>query len=198
MRRFSLFLAIAAVIWSVNMSLGCARVQVAAPKEPIKVDITMRLDVYQHVQSDIDSIENLVSGSAPAKPANPGLQSLLSVFVTEAYAQDAVNAETQAAALRRRDRLAEVKTLLESGVIGENKSGLLSVRDDNSISASARGMVNDENSDRMVIYREIAAKNGIAVEEVQKMYARRLQNDAPAGAPIEAEDGTGAYSWKAK
>ena len=30
-------------------AVGCAKVQVQAPKEPIKVDITMRLDVYQHV-----------------------------------------------------------------------------------------------------------------------------------------------------
>ena len=47
----------------VIFSLGCARVMVQAPKEPIKVDISMRLDVYQHIQNDIDDIESIVSGS---------------------------------------------------------------------------------------------------------------------------------------
>ena len=41
---------------------GCASVQVNAPKEPIKMDISMRLDVYQHVVKDIDDIESIVAG----------------------------------------------------------------------------------------------------------------------------------------
>jgi len=36
----------------VFLTVGCAKVQVQAPKEPIKVDISMRLDVYQHVEKD--------------------------------------------------------------------------------------------------------------------------------------------------
>ncbi len=36
--------------------LGCARVSMVAPKEAIKLDVAMRLDVYQHVVKDIDSI----------------------------------------------------------------------------------------------------------------------------------------------
>ena len=47
-----IFLACCAVV----IGLGCARVRVEAPKEAIKVDISMRLDVYQHVQKDIDEI----------------------------------------------------------------------------------------------------------------------------------------------
>ncbi|MDD5729736.1 MAG: hypothetical protein PHN57_01210, partial [Candidatus Omnitrophica bacterium] len=48
---------------SVILVLGCARVRVEAPKEPIKVDISMRLDIYQHVTKDINDIENIVTGS---------------------------------------------------------------------------------------------------------------------------------------
>ncbi|MDP2911312.1 MAG: hypothetical protein Q8N76_03140, partial [Candidatus Omnitrophota bacterium] len=48
--------------------LGCARVRVEAPKDPIKLDISMRLDIYQHVAKDIDAIEGIVSGNE-TKPA---------------------------------------------------------------------------------------------------------------------------------
>jgi hypothetical protein len=78
--------------------VGCARVQVRAPKDPIKLDISMRLDVYQHVEKDIDAIENIVSGS--------GDQGFLDVFVKEAYAADELSPEVEQAALRRRDRRA--------------------------------------------------------------------------------------------
>jgi uncharacterized protein YdbL (DUF1318 family) len=49
--------------------------------------------------------------------------------------------------------------------------------------------VNAENSDRMTIYQSVAKKNGSSVEEVQSLYAKRLQADAPAGTPIETESG---------
>ena len=39
----------ALLILAIIISLGCAKVQVQAPKEPIKVDISMRLDIYQHI-----------------------------------------------------------------------------------------------------------------------------------------------------
>jgi uncharacterized protein YdbL (DUF1318 family) len=212
MKRLGTCAALAVILWSLQLSLGCARVRVEAPKDPIKLDITMRLDVYQHVQSDIDSIENLVSGGDAAKPAVPGPQGFLGIFVTDAYAQhpgqsdapvrasaqEAVSPATQDAALRRKDRLEQVRQLLASGALGENAVGLLSARDPSLADAAARNVMNAENSDRMVIYREIAAKNSIPVDEVQRMYARRLQNDAPAGAPIEVDDGTGSVSWKVK
>jgi hypothetical protein len=51
------------------LSVGCARVRVEAPKEAIKLDISMRLDIYQHVAKDIDAIEDIVSGSGGKTPA---------------------------------------------------------------------------------------------------------------------------------
>jgi uncharacterized protein YdbL (DUF1318 family) len=185
------------IAWSLNLSLGCARVRVEAPKDPIKLDITMRLDVYQHVQNDINAIEDIVSGGAPKQPAAGMQQGFLSVLVSEAYAQDAVSQATQEAALRRRDRLEEVKALLKTGIVGENRSGFLSIRHEENVSALLT-IVDAENNDRMTIYKEVAAKNGTSVEAVQKLYAGRLQNDAPAGTPIETEDGAGVFSWKVK
>jgi len=163
-------------------ALGCARVRVEAPKEAFKVDISMRLDVYQHVAKDIDSIESIVSG-AGQKQAGPDIKSSLNIFVSEAYAQEGLGADVEQAALRRRDRRSQLAQYESKGVIGENGSGLVEVR--GQADAQAQALVSSENSDRMVIYTAVAQKNGTSVADVQKLYAKRLQNDAPSGTPIE-------------
>jgi uncharacterized protein YdbL (DUF1318 family) len=175
--------------------LGCARVRVEAPKDPIKVDISMRLDVYQHVAKDIDDIENIVSGGQGA-PAAKGPQSRLSFFVGTAFAEGGLDPQVEQAALRRRDRKPELDSWEAKGVIGENKSGLVEIKGVAEAGASALGQA--ENADRMTIYQSIAQKNGTSVEEVQKLYAKRLQNDAPAGTPIEVANESGSYGWKTK
>lgn len=171
--------------------LGCARVQVQAPKDPIKLDISMRLDVYQHVEKDIDDIESIVSGS--------GDQGFLNIFVKEAYAAEGLSPEVEQAALRRRDRRPALVSWQEKGVIGENKSGLLEIRDSAKAGEETRALVNAENNDRMVIYQSVARKNGTSVDDVKKLYAKRLQEDAPAGAPIEVfKEANSSYEWKIK
>jgi len=186
------------LVIALAFSLGCARVRVEAPKEPIKVDISMRLDIYQHVQKDIDSIEDIVSGSPKeAKPS--GKQSLLDYFVGAAFAQEGLSPEVEQAALRRKDRLAELVSWQEKGVIGENKSGLLEIRKREAANASLDELVNAENKDRMVIYKALAQKNQASIEEIQKPYAERLQGKAPSGTPIEVFNASaGAYEWKIK
>ena len=169
---------------------GCARVRVEAPKEAFKVDISMRLDVYQHVAKDIDSIENIVSG-ASQKPAGPDIKSSLNLFVSQAYAQEGLGLEVEQAAMRRRDRKQQLSSFEASGVIGENESGLVEVRA--SAGPDAQALVNAENTDRMIIYNAVAQKNNTSVGEVQKIYANRLQGDAPSGTPVE----TGGV-WKIK
>ena len=160
--------------------IGCARIQVDAPKDPIKMDISMRLDVYQHVVKDIDDIENLVSGekSSTAKK-------LSDIIVPQAHADD-MNPAVREAALRRKDRLAQISSLEARGVIGENKSALLALRGS---AAEAGSLIAQENSDRLMIYQSIAAQNGTPIEEVQKLYVQRLQANAPSGTAIEKSNG---------
>lgn len=167
------------VILGMFIAVGCASVQVKAPKEPIKVDISMRLDIYQHVQEDIDAIEDIVSGSA-------GGHSMLDIMVGTAYAQD-LSDELKEAALRRKARYDRLMSLEAAGVIGENRSGLVTVRAPGD--GSERAIAAEENSDRMIIYKGIAAKNGVPVSEIQNIYAERLQASAPSGTPIEADNG---------
>jgi hypothetical protein len=81
MKMFWIFLT------SVFAVMGCARVNMVAPKEAIKLDVSMRLDVYQHVAKDVDSIEDMVSGTSK-KTVSATHQSFLGSFFSEAYAQE--------------------------------------------------------------------------------------------------------------
>ncbi len=183
----SLRLVLIAILFFV---IGCATVRVQAPKEPIRVDISMRLDVYQHVMSDIDAIEDIVTGkSESGLPGDD--QSMLDIFVGTAYAQD-LDSTIQAAALRRKGRYGSLSSLLASGVLGESSMGLVVIR--GSADTAARRVADGENNDRMAIYKGIATKNGTSIADVQKVYAKRLQGRAPSGTPIERSSG----NWSTK
>lgn len=168
-------------------AIGCARVQVVAPKEPIKVDIAMRLDVYQHVEKDIDAIEDVVSGKTPTSK----LQSMVDSIVANAYAEEDVMIEAGGAVMGRKARYQALSSAEASGRIGENKSGFVELR---AAGDGDAALVSAENSDRMTIYRSIAQKNSAALSEVQKLYANKLQANAPSGTPIESASG----EWSTK
>lgn len=168
---------------------GCAQVQVKAPKDPIKVDITMRLDVYQHVVKDIDDIESIVSGKSAPKG-----RMKLNFLIADAHAEEGLSPDVEQAALRRKDRKAELYSHESKGTIGENRMGLAEARG----SGAPQELIGAENADRMIIYKSVSQKNGAAIEEVQKLYAQRLQEDAPAGTPIETANSSGGYEWKNK
>ena len=169
------------LFYALLLNQGCARVEVQAPKEPIKMDISMRLDVYQHVVKDIDAIENIVSGNTG------GVQHAFAEFWVETAYAESLDPAVESAAYRRRDRKNQIDALLAQGVVGENRSGLLSVR--GASDGAAQEAVNAENSDRMIIYQSLAQKNGTSVEEIQKVYAERLRSSAPAGSPVEYPGG---------
>jgi len=170
---------------------GCASVEVKAPKDPIKMDISMRLDVYQHVVRDIDAIEDLVEGNVPAKSGAKKLSSLFGIGTAYAAEED-LSPETRDAAYRRRDRHAELESYQSRGVLGESKSGFVVVR--GAADGRANEIVTAENADRMVIYRAIASKRQSSVQDVQKIYAERLRERVPSGTPVENADG----SWSTR
>jgi uncharacterized protein YdbL (DUF1318 family) len=179
------------------LSLGCARIRVEAPEKPIKVDISMRLDIYQHIEKDITAIEDIVSGPKENAKTGKDNQSFLGSFVTLAYAED-LDPGVEQAAYRRKDRREQLSSYEAKGIIGENKSGLVVIRNPEAADAGAQQLTNAENSDRMIIYQGVARKNGSSVEEVEKLYAKRLQADAPSGTPIEAANDGGAAEWRIK
>jgi uncharacterized protein YdbL (DUF1318 family) len=88
---------------------------------------------------------------------------------------------------------------LQKGVAGENSLGLVVIRASDAADAALKELVSAENSDRMVIYQAVSQKNNASIEEVQKLYAKRLQDDASIGTPIEAlNQASGAYEWSIK
>jgi len=181
------------LLLAISFSSGCAKMQVGGTKEPIKLDISMRLDIYQHVEKDIDAIESIVSGGKEKKEAAEK-QSFLGILASDAYAQEALSPEVEQAALRRKDRLSELSSWQAKGIIGENKNALVEIRIPQGEDSPVNKIVAEENADRMIIYQSIAKKNGTSVEEVQKLYAKRLQAAAPSGTPVETPEN----EWKVK
>ncbi len=170
--------------------IGCARVSVES-KEPIKLDVTMRLDIYQHVAKDADAIEDMVNAPAPA----PGPVSASWFGVTEAYAADeGYSPEVQAAIERRQQRRADLNRLEARGELGENAEGFVEVRGGGD---DARALAQQENKDRRLIYAFVAEKNGTSVESAGAVFAQRIQRDAASGTPIEVSEG-GATRWMVK
>lgn len=185
------------IIAGIILALGCARVKVEGSKEPIKIDISMRLDIYQHVQKDIDEIESIVSGAK--QESNPKNNQSRFRFIQNAYAQEGLTPEVEQAALRRKDRRGELSDWQAKGVAGENKFGLVEIRNQPEASQALNELVKAENDDRLIIYSLLAQKNNTTLEEIKKIYAQRLQNDAPIGTPVEVLNAsTGAYEWKIK
>ena len=178
---------------------GCARLNVGGAKEPIKVDISMRLDIYQHVQKDIDSIENIVSGDKSQPAKKPDGRSFLNYLIGNAYAQESLSPEVEQAALRRKDRKATLSSWEAQAVVGENRSALVEIRNPEVADSAVVEMVRSENEDRMIIYRALAKKYGQTLEEIQRTYAEKLASQAPAGTPVETFNILKGYSeWKIK
>lgn len=186
-----------AALFLLVFTFGCASVEVKAPKDPIKVDVSMRLDVYQHVAKDVDEIENMISG--PGTTTASGLHSFLPFATETAYAEEGMGPDVDEAVSARKSRYNEIVRLESSGVIGENRMGLLEVRVPGKADENTLAVITAENRDRMTIYRGIAQKNGTNVKDVQKVYAKRLQKDAPPGCPIESVDEVTARAvWSVK
>lgn len=181
------------------MSLGCARIRVEAPKEAIKMDISMRLDIYQHVVKDIDNIEDMISGSSQQiQPANTQSR-LWDYLLPYAYAQEGLGPEVEAAVSRRKHRRSELIGWEQKGVLGESSLGLVVIRASEGVDAPLKELVSLENNDRMLIYQLVSQKNNAPLEEVQRLYAKRLQDDAPSGTPIEVlSENSLKYEWIVK
>ena len=96
-----------------------------------------------------------------------------------------------AAKQRMASRQSEVASLKTSGAVGENNRGLLEVRRGGGASAK---VVADENSDRGVLYAEVAKRTGVSVEDSGRARAKQIAANSAAGVWVQKEDG----SWHQK
>ncbi len=153
---------------------GCSLPPVTlSTPQPIKVNIAMKLDVYQH--------------GAPAAPVK-----------TTASASDA--ATPDAIQDRRRLRLGELQPLKNSRLIGENHLGLLEVRNPapGEYGDYVRETVAAENKDRSALMELTAKAQKISLADVQKQQAANAIHSAFNGEWIETQKPGGTYAWTQK
>lgn len=178
----------------VMAALGCAKVSVETTK-PIKVDVTMRIDIYQHVEKEASSIEDQIYGKKDKQ-----LNSLLAIMVPEAYAQENSPAEINEAIERRKARAGEIEGYFNKGYAGEKLDGLLQVMEDvpEEVSEKVAAAVKEENRDRMIIYSATADSNKLPLEETQLFFYADHYQRAKKGCWFEVKEKDGSIVWKKK
>lgn len=165
--------------------LGCAKVSLQT-SEPIKVDINMRLDIYQHAVDEVDSIEDQIYGG------NGSISFKFPSIMRYAYAAD----DQQAVIARRKARATKIEALFASGKIGEDKDALLKVLD-KSLSMADQKLVKAENKDRESIYMATAKKMDISDKQMIKIFFDDHYKRAKKGYMFEIKV-NGNYEWKKK
>ncbi len=172
--------------------LGCAKVSLQTAK-PLKVDINMRVDVYQHVAKDVASIEDQVYGSTEKR-----LNALFGA--TAAYAQEPSGLDE--AITRRKERSGTIEGYFVKGYIGENRDALLVMREAPSDAVLRDRIASDiqaENEDRNAIYNRTAEKNNADLASVRKIFLDDHYRRAAAGEWFEIwNEAAASYQWVQK
>ncbi|MCF7873097.1 MAG: YdbL family protein [Candidatus Omnitrophica bacterium] len=165
---------------------GCAKVSVET-KKPLKVDINMRLDVYQHVVKEAESIEDQIYGSD-----QPQMNSLFSIGIV--YAAD----NLEDAIKRRKQRAAKIEDYFNKAYIGESRNGYLEVIKSDAPS-QVKEIISGENKDRKIIYENTAKKNDAKLSAVEKIFFKDHYKRASSGWYFKIYDsGKGEYTWQRK
>lgn len=163
----------ASFLFMVLAAAGCKgpTVSLSTP-EPIVVDINMRVDIYERGGGS--------AGAGAAKPKTPG----------DAPAADA----------RRRARMGDIQTFKNSRLVGENRQGLLVIRDQpgGSYGQYVGRVVAEENADRMVLMRQLAAERNLSLEDVQKQQGELWRNRSFSGEWIEVPQDNNTWRWAQK
>lgn len=156
---------------------GCSApsVNLATP-EPIKVDINVRLDVYQHDAEDTAAAEETAATPTPSDPVASTPES------------------------RRRNRMADIQNFKNSRLIGEDRHGLLAVLDEppGDYGEYVRRIVAEENEDRMGLMQEMAETQRRPLPEIQEEQAAIWRTRSFKNEWIEVPGEDGAYRWEPK
>ena len=139
--------------------------------DPVKVDLNMRVDVYQHADA---TVQKRVLATQPA--GNEDVQT------------------------RLRNRMGEVQVLKNNRLVGESRKGLLEIRSQppGEFGEYVQRTVEAENKDRAAMMQELAQKKNLAIEEVQRQQGELARNKAFNGEWIEVPQPDGSFAWKQK
>lgn len=167
MRPWTVPSVLALVVATALAACSLPPVKVETPK-PIAIDINMRVDIYQHDDKDAETEGTAAAGK--------------SVADIEA---------------RRRSRMAEIQTLKNSRLIGENHEGLLTIRDlpPGDYGAYVKKTVDAENADRMTLMEATAAKEQKPLADVQKNIADLWRERSFPGEWIQVRGPDNTWTW---
>lgn len=157
---------------------GCSTPSInLATNEPIKVDITMRVDVHQFQETG--SPTQVTGATAQASPT------------PQAVANGATREE------RRKNRQADIQVFKNSRLIGEGRNGLLVVLDEpeGDYGDYLRRTVERENSDRMEDMKQLSEKEKRPLSEIQIQQAALWINRSFKGEWIENQKTDRTYEW---
>lgn len=148
---------------------GCSAPTVnLSTSEPIKVDISMRLDVYDH-------------NKAAAKPASPAAQAQDPESRRRNRMADIQNFKNSRLVGEGRDGLVSIR----ADTPGEPGDYM-------------RKTVAAENDDRMVLMKSLAEKEKRSIDDIQSEQAALWQKRAFEGELIEVASPDGTFTWVAK
>jgi uncharacterized protein YdbL (DUF1318 family) len=193
MRKIGLLFGLALLL------IGCAVVNVYVTFPQEKIDKAME-GLELQVQPDAPSL------TAPAPKKQSRLSPWQFLEPTPLYAAETVvtsEVKTTSPAIdeakaRRRERLSDIQGYKDRKILGENNKGLLEIRvTDEALVSGVEKLVKEENSDRMIIYREIVRINSMPASDLVKVQAAAAKANrklAKNGEWIQNEDG----SWQIK
>lgn len=162
---------------------GCAAPSInLATNQPIKVDIAMRLDVYQH---NADGSGKPAPSPTPTTPVAP----------TARNGGGSIDP-----AERAKNRQADIQVFKNSRLVGEGRDGLLVILSEpaGDYGDYVRRTVAVENRDRMDQMKAAAAKQKRPLPEIQKEQAALWLNRSFKGEWVEIATPVGAYEWRQK
>lgn len=104
----------------------------------------------------------------------------LTAFV--ALAQDGAEARSRMA-----QRLPAIDEMKSHQIVGENNRGLLEAR--GAASGEQQKVISAENSDRQIVYAELAKATGASADAVGRARARKIAAGSVAGVWLQRENG---------
>lgn len=154
--------------------LGCSGIPVSVgTPRPLEVDLTLRVDIFQH----------RVETAAGAEAAAP-----------------AADADTSDEETRRRARMGQIQSFKNSRIVGENRTGLLSIirLPPGAYGKEVEQTVAAENADRTALMRAEAAARRVPLATVEQEQAAQWRDRAFPGEWIEVQQTDKTWTWVQK
>lgn len=149
---------------------GCQSIPIdVGTSQPVKVDIAMKVDVYQH--ADPDAAKKVVVQPAPIDVAKSRRNRMAEIQLLK---NSRIVGENHAGYLEVRNA--------PPGEYGEY----------------VRGTVDAENGDRARLIEKLAKEKNIPVAQAEQQQAELFRKNAFPGEWTEVPDAEGKFSWKQK